>query len=225
MDFTSFLPAAGGLIGGFLGGSQEPELPPELQRVFHFLMQMAKQRRQFARSVPGSDPQEMAALAQAKALAGAGMGQQRESLLAALGPNSGLSGNAADALGRFGSSAGAQFAGMDMQALLQALQARQDAYGQAAGIASGAAGAVSGGYRTAPTPDFGSLFREIGQSYQYQQRLKDLQKTMQAAPPVTTARAAPYTGGLAGMQSSLGRDLDPTLPGPQVPQIHYPTLR
>lgn len=167
----AFDPVSAGLLlgGGLLQGlfSGQPELPPELQAIFRQLMRAYRDTLAYSKGVPGSDPQEQAALAQARGLAGEDLMQQRQQLLAALTPGSAGASNAADALARFGSNAAGQLAGIDTNFLLQFLRNRQDLrYGGAQGILSGALGAA-GGPRINYNPDFAASIGQLAQMLGY----------------------------------------------------------
>lgn len=154
--------AGAGLLSGFFGGGNESELPPEVARILRLLMKSFREVRQYGRGIPGSDPQEQAALASMKGLAGEDIGNSRERLLAGLGTNAPSAG---DALSRFDSSASSTFAGMDMSALLDSLGRRQQArFGTAPGILAQAGGLASSG-RISSGQDLSGLLAGAARTY------------------------------------------------------------
>jgi hypothetical protein len=142
------LTAGGGLLGGLFGGGGDAAMPPEMQRVFQFLMQSARSARQFGGSVPLSMPQEQMALAQQRGLAGQDMNSQRNRIYAAMSPTDlGNPGAMGDALKNLGSNQAAQLQGIDATHLLNALNQRyQMKYQGAPQLASMAGGAAGQGY-------------------------------------------------------------------------------
>lgn len=155
----------GSVAGGLFGNSSQGEMTWQQQNLLNMLLKSLRAQRQYGQGVPGSDPQEQAALAQAKTLAGGDFAQGRESLLAGLGVENP---NSADALERFSSAQGAQMAGIDFNALMQALQSRQSAKFGVAGQAAAGLGAA-----TAARPpmqagfDFSGLLAQLGRQQGY----------------------------------------------------------
>ena len=174
-----------GILGGFLDGEDEYELSPEQQWSFNFLKRLAKQELQWGQSPAGSDPQERLALAQAVGVAGQGAGAGFEQLLAQMGTGAqGGTTGSADAIARFGQSAQGDRANISTQMLMQFLQARRAARGNAAGYASAA-----GGMAPPPTRSQGSdlagIFGALGQAagYAYGQRNSGSRTRNPTAPP------------------------------------------
>lgn len=164
---TAGIEVGGALLSGLFGGNAG-ELPPEQQRLYRMILKAYRDTMQYAKGIPGSDPQEQAALAQAKGLAGEGIANQRQGLLSMLGPGGANASGAADALGNFNSAAAGNLAGIDANFLLQFLQNRQNLrYGGAQGMLNGALGAASGP-RVNASPDFGSLIGQLSQQIAYQ---------------------------------------------------------
>lgn len=159
-----------GLISS-LFGSGEPELPPEVKRILQKLMRSYKDTMAYSRGIPGSDPQEQAALAQARALQGNEQAQQYGSLLASYQPGSGMDTNAADAQSRFRSNAASQLGATDMQFLQQFLQSRQQMrYGGAQSILGTALSAANSPRPQQPGSDFSGLLMQLGQQWGQQQK-------------------------------------------------------
>src|SRR5205823_7402487 len=91
---------------------------------------------QYGQGVPGSSPDEQAALASQQAALGEQQLNQRNQLYAALGANQGT-GNAPDMIGNLGSLFTAQHMAVDQQHLLNALAQRREALLQAANVGQG----------------------------------------------------------------------------------------
>lgn len=168
-------PVSAGMAGvglvSSLFGSGDPELPPEIKRILQKLMRSYKETMSYARGIPGSDPQEQAALAQARALQGNELGQQYQGLLASYQPGSGMETNAADAKGRFASGAANQLGAVDMQFLQQFLQSRQGLrYGGAQSILGTALSAANSPRMQQPGSDFSGLLMQLGQQWGQQQK-------------------------------------------------------
>lgn len=191
------------LLASLFGGSGQPELPPEMQRLYRYLMKISRDRLHYAKGIPGSDPQEQAALAQSRALAGNELGQQYEGLLAALGTGNA---NQGDALANFRSGAGGTLAGIDANALLGFLANRQKAYMEAAQIGGMAAGPGSAyGPQQGGQTDLAGVFGNLAQTYAYQKALNS------------------YRAPASGVKYDPIRPPEPKLnPGYQFPQPDYP---
>lgn len=162
--------AIASIAGGFLGGGDDAgELSPEMQRIYQMLMKRYRDIMRESRGVPMSDPQEQAALAQAKALAGEGIGQNYQGLLASLGTDNP---NAADALSNFRSGAQGTMANLDIQSLLSSLGARQDArFNKAPALLGQAMGAASS-QRFGGGTDIGALLGQAASQYAFQKSYK-----------------------------------------------------
>lgn len=167
----SLISAGAGLLSGFLGGGNEAgELSPEMQRILKMYLKRYRELSRYGAGVPMSDPQEQAALAQAKALAGEGIGQNYQGLLASLGTDNP---NAADALANFRSGAQGTLANLDIQALLSSLGARKDArFGQAPALLSQAAGVAGGQRFGGGGSDIGALLGQAASQYAFQKSYK-----------------------------------------------------
>lgn len=157
--------AVAGSVAGLFSGPQQGEMTWQQQVLLNMIIKNLRAQKQYGQGVPGSDPQEQAALAQAKTLAGGDFAQGREGLLAGLGTENP---NSADALERFGSAQSAQMAGIDFNALMQALQSRQSVKFGLAGQAAAGLGAATAA-RPAPTPgmDFSGLIAQLGRQSGY----------------------------------------------------------
>jgi hypothetical protein len=162
MDPVSMGMTGASLLSGFLGGDGAGELSPEMARIFAQFQRLFREQRQYGKGIPGSDPGEQAVLAQQKALAGEGIGQQYEGLLASLGTDNP---NAGDALSTFRGNTAGTMAGIDMTMLLEFLKNRQNAkWGGAQSALSGAMGAASSP-RTGGGGDLSGLFSQLGNVY------------------------------------------------------------
>jgi hypothetical protein len=161
--------AGAGLLSGLFSDST-PQLPPELQQLYHYLMKLSKEKLAYAHSAPLSLPQEQMALAQSKGLAAQDYQNQRNRLYAgmsnSLNPN-GAPGSAPDLLQRFGSNEAAGLSNLDFGAMMQALQGRQNAIGEAAGIAGGAGAAAHSYYQ--PNEPLSGLFSQLASGIAFQQ--------------------------------------------------------
>jgi hypothetical protein len=127
--------AIGGLASAFGGSSQSKEQ----RRLFQFQSGIANRLNQFSQSIPGSSPQEIAALASQRGLLGEQQRQDRQGLMSAMDLNQ-LSGSAPDALANISNQQTGQQSALTAQHLLQALNNRRDAMGQAAQVAGSAYG-------------------------------------------------------------------------------------
>ena len=152
MDPMLLMSAIGGLASAFGGGGGQSK---EQKRLFRFQEGIANQMRNWGQGVPGSDPQEMAALASQRALLGEQQRQDRQGLMSMLDMNQ-LGGSAPDALTNLTSQQTGQQSALTAQNLLQALSNRKAALGQAAQIAGSAYGMAPQG------TEMGGLGQSLG---------------------------------------------------------------
>lgn len=169
---SAWLTMGGGLLGGLFGGGGGAEMPPEIRRLLALQARIARERYQYSKGIPGSDPQEMAALAQAQGLLGEQAANQRAGMFGALGTTDMASGFGPDMLRNMDQSLLGQRASVNSAFLMDALERRQAAAGQAAGIAGGAAGSArymdnGGGTNLA------SLIGNVAATMGQQQAMKD----------------------------------------------------
>ena len=161
MDAMSGIALGGGLLGSLFGGTSEPELPPELRRIYRMLMQRSKQASRYGAGIPGSDPQEQAVMAQTKAAAGQQFGGMRDNLMAGLRDSD--AGNVPDFMQNVTAQNQGLMSGIDSDLLMQFLGQRKNArFNLAPGLAQQAAGVASGGYQQQPT-GFEALAPLLGQ--------------------------------------------------------------
>ncbi len=148
--------------------------------------------------VPGSDPQEQAALASQQAQLGEQQLNQRNQAYAALGANQGTSG-LGDFLSNLGSQQTAQNMSLSSQHLMNALAMRRQALLQASGVGMSAAQLAQ---NQGPPNQLPAMFGQLAQSLAYNQAMKQGQ---------------PKTGGGGGAGlADLGlttADLARTMPG------------
>lgn len=189
----SFWAGAGGqIVGGLLGGlggllGGGPSLPPELRNLYRIQARTARSLEQYGRGVPGSDPQELAALASQRALLGEQQRGQQEQLYGAFGTGALPQGNLADFMANLSNQQMGQQSAVTSQHFLNALEARRNALRQAAQTAGAAAGTVR--YQEPQGPDMGAIFGQLAQQYAYSQMLRNAAKT---APGVTNFRYGQY---------------------------------
>src|SRR5438046_1412388 len=131
MTLSLLAGAASSLIGG-------NGMSAEQRRQLHLQNNIAQKLYGYSQGVPGSDPQEAAALAQAQAQLGEQQLAQRNQAYAALGANQGA-GNLGDFLANLGSQNVAQRMSLESQHLLNALSQRHQALMQASGVGMNAA--------------------------------------------------------------------------------------
>lgn len=138
-----------GGLGGLLGGPQSPEIDPRMQRIYKMLMGSSKAAMRYGKGVPGSDPQEQAAMAQAMGLLGTQQNGDLQALFGAANPATGMQGFP-DMLKNVTSSNQMQTAGLTQSMMMDFLGKRQNArYNIAPGLASQAMGAAGNMYRPA----------------------------------------------------------------------------
>ena len=149
-----------GLLGGLF--SKRPQYTPS-QRL---QQQIAQQLQQYSQGVPGSDPQEQAALAQMRGQLGAEQQQATGQVLGSL--NSLAQTNVTDLLRNLSSSQAGERGALDIQALMQSLQAHRAALLQSAQVA----GSVGPKGEPARGQDFPALFGNLAYQYSQQQAMK-----------------------------------------------------
>lgn len=220
-------PVAGGLAlgGSLLGGFLHPQMPAEQKRLLRISAGAAGKLYNYANGVPGSDPQELAALAQEKAQLGEDQYNQQQQAYGALSPTQGgvANPNLADFVSNLMSHQQAQRMSLESNHLMNALAQRKAALQSAAGVAQGSQ-ALTNYDRTNQFP---SMFGALSQSLAYQAALKAghspaavgaVQNTLGgggtfgaeaygkagAAPPTTPLQAITpfYTQANQGMQGS-----------------------
>src|SRR5262245_43951913 len=116
-----WLAAASGLAGLFSDPGYEYQSPPGSPWARKFTKRAARKLWDYSQGIPGSAPDELAALSGLHAMQGEQNAASREGLLAALGPNAETMPGTADALKNLQLGQSAQSAGIDMGALLQFL--------------------------------------------------------------------------------------------------------
>jgi hypothetical protein len=187
------------MLGGSLLGSlfgKKPGYDPA-QRM---QLDIARQLQAFAQGVPGSDPQEQAALAQMRGQLGIEQGQATNAILGAL-PGYART-NVADLMKNLAGSQASERSSLDMQALMEALNRRRQALLQAAQVA-GSVGPKQGGHQS----DLPAMFGQLA----YQQAMQKAMKQPGAAPPAAQG-AANYGVGPWGMGGGY-KPAAPAAPG------------
>jgi hypothetical protein len=119
-------------------------------------MQLARMLRQYGQGIPGSSAGETAALAQDRALAGQNLQSAQNRLLGSFNPST-MGHSAPTFLSSLANNQASVFGGIDTAHLLASLNNRQQALGEAASTARGAAASLGGAY-TPPTPNLGGAF-------------------------------------------------------------------
>jgi hypothetical protein len=197
--------AGAGLLGGFFGGGQQPELTPEQQRIYNLLLRQFHQQMRFANSIPMSRPQEQLALAENRGQAGTELSNQRERVYAALGPND--QANSADTLSNLAQSEVGTLSGIDSQHFLNALNQRYQAKQQAPQLL-GMAGGIAGQGQVPQASPFGAALGQLASAYAYSQN-------RQTPAPLSPTDVRPISGlgsnnapmGYQGMRGALQSDL------------------
>lgn len=161
-NWASLAPALLGGLGSLAGGGNQ--LTPEQQRQYQLQNSVAQQFLEQGRGVPGSSPQERAALAEAHGLLGSQQLSAQGNAYAALSRNS-SPGQLADFMGNQISLQTAQRQALDSQAMLASMAQRRNDLLQAAQVSQGAAGTASGPRSQNPLP---SLFAGLSQQAGYQ---------------------------------------------------------
>ena len=155
-----YIALAAALAGGLL--SKKPQYT-EMQRL---QMQQARDLDAYSRGVPGSDPQEAAALAQARGMLGQEQQQGLGMLLGSMSPTGMTS--QSDMLRNIGSSFAGERGQLDMQMLMEFLQLRRQAMLGSAQIAGdvGAKGEPGSG------ENLPKLFGKLAELYAQRQAMK-----------------------------------------------------
>ena len=163
-----WLQVAAPLISGFMG---QGRLPREQRDLLRIAKGSAQRLQSYGTGVPGSAPDELAALAQQRALLGEDQLRNQQQLYGALSPLQGgvANPNLGDMLQSLMSQNTAQRMAVDSQHLMNAIGNRRQALQQAAGIAQGSAGLAQeqGGGSAFP-----QLFGQLSQALAYQQARK-----------------------------------------------------
>lgn len=170
--WTQAIPILGGLLGG-LFGNNEPQMPWWQDYAFRFNRNIARDKLRYSKGVPGSDPQEQAALAQSNALLGSQFGQQRDAYGAASSPWGANAGNNTDLMANLDNMLGTNRASMLQNHFLDSLTRRQNAQGEAAQIMGQAAGTAGGGYQQ-QQPNIAGNMQAMAQQMAYSQMLSRL---------------------------------------------------
>ena len=173
---------AGGmsLLGSLLGGGNR--MPAGQRNLLNLQHRAARETGEYARGVPGSDPQELAAMASMRGLLGAQQRQAQGNLFGNLG--------AAGAVnpGSMMRDLAVQFGGQQQSAMGglfgNFLQNRRNALMQSAQMA---ANALPASQQTQQGPDFGGIGAALGQALAYQQMMKRGAPLQQATPGTVTA--------------------------------------
>jgi hypothetical protein len=171
-------------LAGLFG--KKPSYDPNQKR----MMRIAEDFENYGRGVPGSSPDEMASLAQQRALMGQQVAGARDRMYSALSPTATTgAGGLADMMKNFESSAMAQQGSMDMEQLMQFINARRQALLSSAQI-SGSVGQKGGGTQN-------NLPQLVGQ-YMYQRELNKAYQPPKAPPPAGGGGAGAQSNPLAG---------------------------
>jgi hypothetical protein len=151
---------AGAILGGFFGGQQK--MDPAMKRLMDFQMGIANQLRNYGQGVPGSDPQELAALAQARGQLGEEQRGQRDLLYSALG-GAGQT-NIGDLLANLSNQQVGQRMALSAQALQEMLRRRREALLQSSQVAQAAYGPAAAPREQGP--DLAGAFGQFASLYE-----------------------------------------------------------
>ena len=192
------LSAAGGLVSSLFGPKPKYTEGQKMQ------LEAARRMRDYSQSVPGSDPQEAAALAQMRGQLGAEQGMATNQILGAM-PNYART-NQTDLMRNLAGSQASERGALDLQAMMDWINQRRQAVLGTAQIAG------SVGPPTVRQNNVPQLMGQLAQLYAQNQAMK------QPHPAGGGGPAQPATG--------WGSDLT-TLTPPQTPgglqPPHYPT--
>lgn len=158
MTMAALASAAGSLF------NKKPSYDPNQRR----MMEIAQQLQRYAGGVPGSSPDEQAALAQMRGQLGAEQGQATNAILGAL--PGGARTNVADLMQNLAGSQASERANLDLQQIMESLNRRRQALTTSAQV-YGSVGPKGGGYQS-------NLPEMIGQ-LAYQQAMAKAMKTRQ----------------------------------------------
>lgn len=161
-----------GILGGLFGGSH---FSPEQKQAMRLQKGVANRLWAYGTGVPGSDPQERAALAQALAVQGEQFANQRNQFFAQTRPEDvGLA--APDQIGNLLARQMAGQMSIQGQHLMDSFSRRRDAMMQAAQVASGLFNQAGQGQSNGVSEALGGISQQIA----YNQQKKKLQGGMTA---------------------------------------------
>lgn len=201
------LQIAGPILGSLLGGG----MSKEQKRAYRMTQDIANRFYRQGVGVPGSDPQEQAALAQQQALLGEQqLGQQRQAL-SALNLNQGT-GNLGDFLANLSSQQTAQRMNVSSEHFFNALSQRKQSLLQAANLAGQAAQLAQ---VRQPGSDIGQYLGQIGEAMSYQEALKRQRAATQGVTGDRIGRQIGATPAASTTSTPLGPP-DITNPSPGV---------
>ena len=186
--------AALGGIAGLFGGSGAPSISPEQRRLLQMQMQAARGLQDYSRGVPGSYPQELAAMASQRGL----LGQQQRGLMGGLFSNLGAGGSPApmDMMGNLATQFGGQQASAMSGLFGQFVQNRKNALLQSAQVAQGAMPAAQ---PNVPGFNIGEVLGQLGQQLMYRNAMKQGQQGQQGGMPGTGYNTYQHPGrGVGG---------------------------
>jgi hypothetical protein len=172
-------------------------MSPEMKWLFNFQKQNAMKQQAFANSVPLSDPQELAALAQQRGLLGEEQRNAQQRVFSAMPQGAGDS-NVGDLMANLSNEQVGQRAALTAQMLQQALESRRNALLQSSQIAQGAYAPAA-----APRPqqpDVGGAIARFAQQYAYDRARKQGQGGGAGGGTGggmygQSGNTSPYTGG------------------------------
>jgi hypothetical protein len=203
--------ALAGTVGGLF--NKGPKMPKEIRNLYRFQSSIGNELRDYSHSVPFSDPQEQAALAQQHGLLGEQQMQQQQQLYGAYNPATDR-GNLSDLMRNLTGQQIAQRSSLDSQHLMDALASRRSALLQASGVGQAALGPASQMPGT-PGVDFSSLFSSLANSLAYKNARNP--KTQSGSNGVNTPIIQPLPGVAEGTINNGSRYFDgPRLPAPGV---------
>lgn len=190
MDPATMAMAASTIAGLFNKG---PKMPREIKNLYRLQAGIAGDIRNYSQSVPGSDPQEMAALAQQHGLLGEQQMEQRNQVYGAYNPNTDR-GNLADLMQNLTGQQLMQRSSLDSQHLMNALANRRSALLQASGVGQAALGPASQ-MPGSPGVDFSALFGNLAQSLAYKNaRNPKTQGSNGTNAPIINPLSSPFQG-------------------------------
>ncbi len=188
------IPLAAGAASALFGGNQ---MSAEQRRQLRLQNNIAQRLYAEGTGVPGSSPQEMAALASQRAQLGEQQLQQRNQSYAALGANQGA-GSLGDFLQNLGGLQTAQNMNLQSQHLMNSMAMRRQALLQASGVGMSAAQLAN---QQGPPNQLPQMFGQLASSLAYNQAMK---------------AGIPKTGGTPGITPGVGA------PGPATTQAFTP---
>lgn len=186
------------LMSGF-GGGNEP--PHAAQVAAKRLMRAGREAWRYGNGIPGSSPQELAALAQAKGLAGERQAASNNQMAANFGMAMGTmdGGAMGDFMGNVAADQGAQMAGIENDHLQRSIaerfrmkyQVAPGLFQQGGNMALGAAGA--GAQAGGGGGDLAGAFGQLARDLAYQKALKKRESTGAPAGGGGTVNGVDYT--------------------------------